>query len=130
MIARIRPGPLQYDIVTYEFAIVLSAASGVLAVRHEWLERETWILWLIRSREHDAFRRSRTSRNNVEVKAMRIDLYLALEALLLKFRHVAVQCDQLGSQDIRARLDVAGKLDFVTIAIIGSNLVGPFVCFY
>jgi hypothetical protein len=109
---------------------MLGTTWSIITVSHKWLELETGISGFVSSWEIDSFRCSWTAPNNVEVEAVGVDLNFTAETVGFELLHITMQSNVLGSQDVCSCLDVAGKLNFVAVAIVWSNLICPFICAY
>jgi hypothetical protein len=108
------------------FAVVRHGGDGVWnAVRHVRVKREAWLVCLVGSRERNALRGRRPSADDVEVEAVQVNLNLAFEVLPLELLHISVHGNEFGSQDIVARLDIAGQLEFEAVAIVVGEFVRP-----
>jgi hypothetical protein len=81
-------------------------------------------LW-IAAWEFDALRAGGSASGNLNVEAVDVELWETLETRV-ECLAISVEREQLGSEDIGTRLDVAWDLELVAVAIGNDLLVGPF----
>jgi hypothetical protein len=58
---------------------------------------------------------------------MRVELNLIFEVFIFEILKITMQSNELRSQDVRSCFYIAWNLNFVTVTIVRSNLICPFV---